>query len=92
MSVGALIPFPGDTRNSTDQAVQRSGAVIGDSMAQWFTGGAFDVMRNVRMSLYGLVIGGPSGHYWHQVLVNDTAIIATSLSSAASLPCMYIHC
>ena len=44
-----------------------SGAVIGDSMAQWFTGGPYDVLRNLRMSLYGLVVGGPSGHYWHQV-------------------------
>ncbi len=47
-----------------------TGAVIGDSMAQWFTGGAFDFMRNIRMSVYGLVVGGPSGHYWHQVPVS----------------------
>ena len=44
-----------------------AGAVIGDSMAQWFTGGPYDVLRNLRMSVYGLMVGGPSGHYWHQV-------------------------
>lgn len=44
------------------------GAVIGDALAQWFTGAPFDVARNLRMSVYGFVVGGPSGHYWHQFL------------------------
>ncbi len=44
-----------------------AGAVIGDSLAQWFTGLPYDILRNLRMSVYGLIIGGPSGHYWHQV-------------------------
>lgn len=43
------------------------GAVIGDTLAQWFTGASYDVARNMRMSLYGLIVGGPSGHYWHKV-------------------------
>lgn len=73
--------------NSTEQAVHCSGAVIGDSMAQWFTGGPFDVMRNVRMSLYGLVVGGPSGHYWHQVLVNGTALNTILMSNDNKLQC-----
>ncbi|CAL8460547.1 g76 [Coccomyxa elongata] len=44
------------------------GAVIGDTLAQWFTGASYDVARNMRMSLYGLIVGGPSGHYWHKFL------------------------
>ena len=44
-----------------------AGAVIGDSLAQWFTGLPYDILRNMRMSVYGLIVGGPSGHYWHQV-------------------------
>jgi len=41
--------------------------VIGDTIAQIFTGAPYDVARNMRMSIYGFLVGGPSGHYWHQV-------------------------
>ncbi|CAK0742493.1 hypothetical protein CVIRNUC_001400 [Coccomyxa viridis] len=54
-------------------------------MAQWFTGLPYDIVRNLRMSVYGLVVGGPSGHYWHQFL--EACILPKRPTSRAAVVC-----
>eukprot|EP00884_Botryococcus_braunii_P009703 jgi/Botrbrau1/18734/Bobra.0386s0057.1 len=44
------------------------GSVLGDALAQYATDLPFDAARNLRLSIYGLLVGGPSGHYWHAFL------------------------
>ena len=49
------------------------GFAIGDYIAQSFaSSGSFDPFRFLRMSLYGVLIDGPIGHYFYQFL--DTKI------------------
>jgi hypothetical protein len=45
-----------------------AGSVLGDALAQYATDLPFDAARNLRLSMYGLLVGGPSGHYWHAFL------------------------
>lgn len=44
------------------------GFFIGDRLAQTIGGLPFDPFRSLRLSLYGLLLDGPVGHWWYEVL------------------------
>ncbi|GAB4819142.1 hypothetical protein N2152v2_006188 [Parachlorella kessleri] len=44
------------------------GFALGDVLAQGILGDGFDVLRCLRLSLYGLLLDGPIGHAWYQQL------------------------
>ena len=44
------------------------GFFIGDRIAQTIGGLPFDPFRSLRLSLYGLLLDGPVGHWWYEVL------------------------
>lgn len=57
--------------------------MLGDAIAQYATDMPFDVIRNLRLSMYGLLVGGPSGHYWHALL--DSQIMPSRPQSPAAV-------
>ena len=61
----ALVKHPVATKALTSLI----GFAVGDRIAQSFVGGGhFDFFRCMRLSLYGLLIDGPVGHYFYQLL------------------------
>lgn len=44
------------------------GFALGDRIAQSVGGAPFDVLRMLRLSMYGVLIDGPIGHYFYQFL------------------------
>ncbi|KAI8104481.1 hypothetical protein M9434_003036 [Picochlorum sp. BPE23] len=60
------------------------GFAIGDRIAQTMGGaGSFDTLRFLRMSLYGVLIDGPVGHYFYRFL--DTKIYPEAPKSNAAV-------
>ena len=61
------------------------GFALGDRIAQSFIGGdaAFDIFRCARLSLYGLLIDGPIGHYFYKFL--DTKVSPEDPKSAKAV-------
>ena len=59
------------------------GGVLGDALAQTTTGLPFDAARNLRLAAFGLVFGGPAGHYWHRAL--DARVLPASPRSPAAV-------
>ncbi|KAI3438018.1 hypothetical protein D9Q98_000461 [Chlorella vulgaris] len=45
-----------------------AGFAIGDRIAQGVSGNAYDPLRCLRLSLYGLLVDGPVGHAWYKLL------------------------
>jgi hypothetical protein len=60
-----------------------AGSVLGDLIAQYAADLPFDVSRNLRLSVYGLLVGGPSGHFWHMFL--DSKIMPKRPQSLAAV-------
>lgn len=60
----ALVKHPVATKALTSLI----GFAVGDRIAQSIGTGHFDIWRCLRLSLYGLLIDGPIGHYFYQLL------------------------
>lgn len=60
------------------------GFALGDYLAQGIAGdGIFDALRCLRLSLYGLLIDGPAGHWWYRVL--DSRVVPESPTSTRAV-------
>eukprot|EP00878_Enallax_costatus_P022699 GHUV01024102.1.p1 GENE.GHUV01024102.1~~GHUV01024102.1.p1 ORF type:complete len:153 (+),score=21.67 GHUV01024102.1:178-636(+) len=57
-------------------------ASVSDAIAQKLTGSKYSFTRTLKMALWGLLIGAPSAHYWHQYLQRWFAGKSDSLETA----------
>lgn len=59
------------------------GFTLGDLVAQHFVGAPYDVLRTVRMSLFGLCVDGPLGHAFYKLI--DTNVMPDRPKSNAAV-------